>query len=188
MAVTEVRPRRKEADSVKLQALPRAPNFRTWKLATQSEIAGACGDPQAAFTWILKVGKSGVSIDELEDSESFPTLDAKLAAAITRIAQGDLSNRINLMMDRKAKAGKLVTGRQMLFLIYEQYRISEVDGALLDLEDLLHVRLHNDDLRNFLNDWEHVLTGMRQLPDEELLETLFRNQLDKSQQMHGVTQ
>ena len=168
---------------MKLQALPRAPNFRTWKLATQNEIAGASGDPQAAFTWILKVGKSGVSIDELEDSESFPTLDAKLAAAITRVAQGDLSNRINLMMDRKAKAGKMVTGRQMLFLVYEQYRISEVDGALLGLEDLMHVRLHNDDLRNFLYDWENVLAAIADQPSDDVPETFFKQQLKGSIQL-----
>ena len=171
MAVTEVRPRRKEADSINLQPLPRAPNFRAWKLASRSEIASASGDPQTAFTWILKVDKPGASIDVLEDSESLPTLDAKLAAAITRIAQGDLGNRINLLMERKAKAGKMVTCRQMLFLVYEQYRISEVDGALLGLEDIMLVRLHNDDLRNFLYDWENVLAAIADQPSDDVLET-----------------
>ena len=60
-----------------------------------------------------------VKIDELEASENFPTLDAKLAAAITRIAQGDLSPRINLMQERVAKTGKIMTGRQMLHIVYE---------------------------------------------------------------------
>ena len=99
------KPRRKEAETVKLQALPRAPNFRSWKMAVRNEIAGASGDPHTAFQW------------NLEDSESFPSLDAKLAAAITRIAQGDVSHRINLAMDLKAQAGKLVTGRQMLYIL-----------------------------------------------------------------------
>ena len=130
-------------------------------MAVRNEIAGASGDPHEAFQWIMKVEKVGINIDELEDSESFPSLDAKLAAAISRIAQGDLSHRINLLKDRKAQFGKLVTGKQMLFMVFEHYRISAEDGALLDLEDLMCVRLHNDDLRSFLTDWENALTAMK---------------------------
>ena len=54
----------------------------------------------------------------------------------------------------------MATGRQLLYLVYEYYKISEVDGALLDLEDLMNVRLHGDDFRSFLTDWENVMTTM----------------------------
>ena len=56
-------------------------------------------------------------VDELADSENFPSLDAKLAVALCRIAQGDLSHRFNIIMERHAKVGKMATGRQMLFLV-----------------------------------------------------------------------
>ena len=172
--------KRREAETVKIQALPTAPRFRNWKMAVRDEIAGASGDPQEAFKWILKVEKPGISLEDLEDSENFSSLDAKLAAAISKIAQGDLSQRINLLKDRKAHDGKYVTGRQMLFMIFEHYRISAEDGALLDLEDLMCVRLHNDDLRSFLSDWENVLTAMKDVPNVSILETLFRKQLTRS--------
>ena len=77
--------RRKEAETVQLPALPRAPNFRSWKMAVRSEIAGASGDPHIAFQWILKVEKDGASADDFEDSGGFPSLGAKLAAAITKM-------------------------------------------------------------------------------------------------------
>ena len=48
---------------MKSQALPRAPNFRSWRMAVRNEIAGASGDPRNAFHWILKVEKTGVTID-----------------------------------------------------------------------------------------------------------------------------
>ena len=83
-------------------------------------------------------------------------------------------------MERKAKAGQMATGRQLLHMVYAYYRISEVDGALLDLEDLMNVRLHADDLRSFLTDWENVLTTMASPPQEMVLETLFRKQLSKT--------
>ena len=66
----------------------------------QNELAGASGDPQKAFIWILKVEDVGMTLDKLEDSGNFSTLDAKLGAAITRIAQGDLSQKINLEMEK----------------------------------------------------------------------------------------
>ena len=50
---------------------------------------------------------------------------------------------------------------------------------MLDLQDLMAVRLVNDDLRKFLNDWEMTLTGMRTVPDDKLLETLFIRELRK---------
>ena len=44
-----------------------------------------------------------MTLEKLGDSGNFPTLDAKLGAAITRIAQGDLSQRVNLEMEKKLK-------------------------------------------------------------------------------------
>ena len=80
--------KRKEADSVRVPQLPKAPGFRAWKMALRDEIAGASGSPQEAFAWILKVEKPGITSEELGDSENFPSLDAKLAAALSRIASG----------------------------------------------------------------------------------------------------
>ena len=45
----KVKTKRREAETVKLQPLPRAPNFRNWKMAVRDEIAGASGDLHEAF-------------------------------------------------------------------------------------------------------------------------------------------
>ena len=154
--------------------------FSQLEMTVRNEVSSASGVPHAAFQWILKVEKVGITIDELQDSENFPSLDAKLAAALCRIGQGDLNHQFNTLMERPAKAGKMATGRQLLHMVYSYYRISEVDGALLDLEDLMNVRLHGDDLRSFLTDWENVLTTMAVQPQEMVLDTLFRKQLSRS--------
>ena len=62
-------------------------------------------------------------------------------------------------------------------MVYEHYKVSAVDGAVLELQDLMCVRMHNNDLRSFLHDWETVLVGMRKVPDDDVLETLFREQI-----------
>ena len=59
-------------------------------------------------------------------------------------------------------------------MVYQHYRISETEGAVLDFRDLMEVKLLGDDLRRFMNDWEMTLTGMKKVPDETVLESMFR--------------
>ena len=61
-------------------------------------------------------------------------------------------------------------------MVYQHYRISETEGAVLDFRDLMEVKLRGDDLRRFMNDWEMTLTGMKKVPDETVLESMFRVQ------------
>jgi hypothetical protein len=63
--------------------------------------------------------------------------------------------------------------------LYQHYQISEVDGQMLDFQDLLAVHMTGEELRRFMNDWEMTLTGMRKLPEEDVLETLFRRQIQR---------
>jgi len=51
---------------------------------------------------------------------------------------------------------------------------------------LLKVRLHGDKLKQFLNDWDYALTGMNPVPETAILETLFRNQLERSTAMRDA--
>jgi hypothetical protein len=177
---------RKESDSFKIPPLTKAPQFRSWKLAVRDEIAGASGDPDASFKWIFQVELPHVTIGELADSGEFASLDAKLAAGIARVAQGDLGRAISTAEEQSALKGFFRKGRQALRMIYDHYRISETEGSLLELQDLMKVSLKKDNLRSFLMDWEHVFTGMNPLPDVAVLETLFRMQIQNSSAMRDV--
>ena len=71
----------------------------------------------------------------------------------------------------------MMTGRQILLMIYNHFRATEVDNNSLDLEDLIVVKMVHDDLRRFYDEWEMALTGIRKMPDDDWLETLFRSQI-----------
>ena len=60
------------------------------------------------------------------------------------------------------------------------FTLSEVDGAMLEWEELLSVELKGDNLQQFENDWSAVCLVVRELPDDKFLETIYRKQLDKS--------
>ena len=82
-------------------------------------------------------------------------------------------------MEESASKGEFLKGRQILLLLYQHYKISEVDGQMLDFQDLLAVHMVGEELRRFMNDWEMTVTGMRKLPEEDVLETLFRRQIQR---------
>ena len=74
----------KEAEVVRIPSLPTVPQFRSWKLSVRDEIAGASGKPDAGFAWIMEIEKTKNGIDDLRDSGPFPSLDAKLAASLSK--------------------------------------------------------------------------------------------------------
>ena len=85
---------------MKVPPIPNAPGFRAWKLSLRDEISGASGAPDVAFAWVVKVEKQGITMEELGDREAFPSLDAKLAAALSRTLQGDLAQQVNVIKER----------------------------------------------------------------------------------------
>ena len=69
----------------------------------------------------------------------------------------------------------MLNGRQMTWLIYSRYRVHVTQDALMRRENLLSVELKkNDNLKNFLNDWDEVLLEMSEFVDDGMLATLFR--------------
>ena len=82
-------------------------------------------------------------------------------------------------MEMTAKTSKMmVTGRQILHMIYANFKVNEEAGALYDISDLVAVRLKNDgSLEHFLISWDSVIGGMRKEPPAEIVEVLFYQQL-----------
>ena len=113
--------RPKEAESIKLHALPNAAGFRQWQQHLRDEVVGAFGFPDQAFAWINRT--ETWSFEELADSQEFSTLDAKLAAAFSRIASGEIATRIVLEKERLALKGKLLKGRQIYKMLFNHIEL-----------------------------------------------------------------
>ena len=157
--------RRKGGEKTEAKIVPSDQGFRAWKLALRGEVASVSGDPERGFAWILQVEARGVTLATLAESGEFPTLDAKLAAALSKATTGEFARRINIVKEERAVKGLLLKGRQILFLIYQHYRMSEVEGHTLDFQDPLAVVMAEEDLKRFLNDWEISLAGLRRTVD-----------------------
>ena len=63
----------------------------------------------------------------------------------------------------------MIKGRQIAWLMYKHFKLCEVDGAMLEWEELLGVELKGDNLQQFDNDWGAMCLVVRELPDDKFL-------------------
>ena len=162
---------KKEAESIKLPNLPEsAPGFRHWRNICRTEITGASGKGEKAFAWVMAVEKDGQTFDgELANpTAEFISLDAKLASALSKLTKGELGREVVQQQELAAKQCKMLKGRQILWMIHQHFAISQDAGSLYNIADLMSVRLLNDEIESFLNNWNHVLAGMESSPPKSL--------------------
>ena len=174
-----------EAKAIKFKDFPSTPGFRNWKMEFKKKVASSSPTPTKAFQWITKI-EHVHSVEELKDHESFETLDYKIASGLSEICHGEFKRKITVLEEKAAIEGHMVNGRQIAFFIYEHFRTCEIEGSLLEFEDLLGVTLRGDNLVAFENDWDTCLTGLKHVPPENILESLFRKQLEQSTQLKGM--
>ena len=133
--------------------------------------------------------EQAVSFEDLENSgpEVWQgQLDAKLSAELDKISSGEFRKMVQVKETALSDQWKMIRGRQVAWMIYKHFKLSEEDGAMLEWDELLHVHLRGDNLQQFENDWNNTILNIRELPDEVFLATLFRKQLDKSEQLKNA--
>ena len=73
-------------------------------------------------------------------------------------------------------------------MIYQNFKLSDIDGAMLEWDELLQVELKGDNLQQFQNDWDSTCLSVKELPDARFKESLYRKQLEKSDQLKQTMQ
>ena len=118
--------------------------------------------------WIKEV-ELVVSVDELKSSSSirgismpnFEVLHARIASALNKtIHNSQFKRRINLEEQEAQKEDRFLRGRQIAYLIYEQFRITGTDDSVENCTDLFTIVLRNDDIQEFDSKWDGILLSM----------------------------
>ena len=85
------------------------------------------------------------SADELRSSSStrgismpnFEVLDARIASALNKIIHNShFKRKISLEEQKAQKEGRFLRGRQIAYLIYEQFRVTGTDDSVENYTDL----------------------------------------------------
>ena len=163
-------PRPKEADRVRVTAWPKLANFRMWRMALLDEVAAASAKPQRAFEWLLELVAPGVTFDSLRATgDDMATLDAKLASALSHIVPHDFQRALQAKKAEAMKTGRMLAGRQILFMVDQRFKMSERDNSVYETEHLFSIKMKGDRLQEFVTTWDQVLSGLDKAPDEQTL-------------------
>ena len=165
----------KEGDRVTIPKFPLPENYRNWRIRVRDAIVATSTRPDEAFLWAEQVFEQDQSLDALQDSGKFVTLDAKLMSAITNVVEGDMARQLDIFKEAKAKQKTHAKGRQALLMIHKHFSTSQKHGAVYDIEDLMAVQMVNDDLRGFITRWDAVIAGMTSEPDILWKQAYFHN-------------
>ena len=135
------------------------------------------------------------SVDDLRSSSSirgismpnFEVLDARIASALNKIIHNShFKRKISLEEQKAQKEDRFLRGRQIAYLIYEQFRVTGTDDSVENYTDLFTIVLRNDDIQEFDSKWDGILLSMTKIPHDDILEGLYKLRIRESDKLKTV--
>ena len=118
---------------------------------------------------------------------NFEILDARTASALKRIIhRSHFKRRISLEEHKAQKQDRFLRGRQIAYLIYEQFRVTGTDDSVENYTDLFTISLRNDDIQEFDSKWDGILLSMTKIPPDDILEGLYKLRIRESEKLKTV--
>ena len=157
---------------------PTPSTFACCTIRFKTEVCTCSQFPTEAMQWIKEVVLAD-SVDELRSSSSirsipmpdFEVLDARIASALNKIIHNShFKRKISLEEQKAQKEDRFLRGRQIAYLIYEQFRVTGTDGSVENCTDLFTIALRNDDIQEFDSKWDGILLSMTKIPHDDFLE------------------
>ena len=114
-------------------------------------------------------------------------LDARIASALNKIIQNsDFKKKVSLEEQKAQKEDRFLRGRQIAFMIYDDFRVTGAHDTVLDYADLFSVTLHDDNIQAFDTRWDEVPLSMSKIPSDDVLESLYTLRIRESEQLKTV--
>ena len=173
---------------------PTPATFACWKIRFKTEVCTCSQFPTEAMQWIKEVDMVD-SVDDLKCSSStrgipmpnFEVLDARIASALNKIIHNShFKRRISLEEHKAQKQDRFLRGRQIAYLIYEQFRVTGTDSSVETYTDLFTISLRNDDIQEFDSKWDGILLSMTKIPPEDILEGLYKLRIRECAKLNTV--
>ena len=118
---------------------------------------------------------------------NFEVLDASIASALNKIIHNSqFKRRISLEEQKAQKEDRFFRGRQIAYLIYEYFRVTGANDSVKNYADLFTIVLRNDDIQEFISQWDGILLSMTEIPHDEILEGLYKFRIRESEKLETV--
>ena len=82
--------------------------------------------------------------------------------------------KISLEEQEAQKEDRFLRGKQIAYLIYEQFRVTGTHDSVENYTDLFTIVLRNDDIQEFESKWDGILLSMTKIPHDDILEGLYK--------------
>ena len=90
---------------------------------------------------------------------------AFLAAVNKAVKTGNAATRIAIATDEADQQGEMLSGRQALWIVYDEYRTDSRKNLLYGITHLTALKCEDNcdilKLRNYYNRWNMLLTGLK---------------------------
>ena len=174
---------------------PTPATFACWKIRFKTEVCTCSQFLTEAMQWIKEVELAD-SVDDLRSSSSirsipmpdFEVLDARIASALNKIIHNShFQRKISLEGTKGSqKEDRFLRGRQIAYLIYEQFRVTGTDSSVENYTDLFTIALRNDDIQEFDSKWDGILLSLTKIPPDDILEGLYKLRIRESEKLRTV--
>ena len=99
------------------------------------------------------------------------------------LAASDFRKKVFIEEQKAQNEDRFLRGRQIAFMIYDYFRITSKDESILDFCDLMGISLRGDNVEGFDTKWDQVFLSMKRVPEDGILENIFKIRLRDSEQL-----
>ena len=152
----------------------------------RSDVSSSETRPIGAMAWINEI-ESAKYVADLKTSftltgatlqRDFEVLDSKRASV-----NGDNKRRVFIPEEAAQKEPRCLAGRHVAWMIYEDFKVSDFDESVVDLNAILKVDLKNENVKSFNTRWDATLIARKKQHDNEIQDYLYYRQLQQSEQL-----
>ena len=80
-------------------------------------------------------------MEELCDNGEFPELDALAGLEWDKVISCEFRKNVQVKEYELSKADRMIKGRQVTWMVYDHFKLSDIDGAMLNWEEIFRVEL-----------------------------------------------
>ena len=105
-------------------------------------------DPKEIREWTLQI-KLASKQKQLRDPGKFPSIDAKIRAAMLVIMNGELRSKVLEKTEEAEETGEDLSGRELVWMLIDYNKRDSAATSFTDMEDLASVQLHGNKLGKY---------------------------------------
>ena len=114
-------------------------------------------------------------------------LDARIAYVLKKIIQNShFKKKVSLEEQKAQKEDWFLRGRQIAYMIYDNFRVTGAHDTFLAYADLFSITFRNDNVQDLETRWDEILLSMTKITPDDVLESLYKLRIRESDQLKPV--